>query len=144
MSRPGRWGEVLEIGFESGVGLSGDVALEAAHDLALGLALTGAPVGVVAGALAVAQPTDGDQVKRPVGKLLTLRISHRVQWALTAMEDHTLATVTVTWRSVPVGSSWLMAPLARRQLKAQLRRLQDAAIAAQRSVESRAREHGPA
>src|SRR5436305_15330199 len=47
--------------------LARDVALEAAHDVAVGLAFGRAALGVCAGALAVAQPADGDQVKRTVG-----------------------------------------------------------------------------
>ena len=47
--------------------LARDVAFEAAHDFALGLAFCGAALDVGAGALAVAKPADGDQVKRPVG-----------------------------------------------------------------------------
>ena len=57
-------GEVRAEGVED---LARDVALEAAHDVALGLAFGGAALGVCTGALAVAQPADGDQVKRPVG-----------------------------------------------------------------------------
>src|SRR5450755_2853109 len=57
-------GEIRAEGVED---LAGDVALEAAHDFALGLAFGRAALGVCTGALAVAQPADGDQVKRPVG-----------------------------------------------------------------------------
>ena len=56
-----------EVGEQGVVGLARDVALEAAHDFALGLAFGGAAFRVGAGALAVAQPADGDQVQRPVG-----------------------------------------------------------------------------
>jgi hypothetical protein len=47
--------------------LAGDVALDAADDLLTGLALSGAPGGVVAGGLVVAQPHDHDAVQRGVG-----------------------------------------------------------------------------
>ena len=56
-----------EVGPEGGEDLTRDVALEAAHDFALSLAFCGSALGVCAGALAVAQPADGDEVKRPVG-----------------------------------------------------------------------------
>jgi hypothetical protein len=49
------------------VGLAGDVALEAADDLGLGLALGDAALGVGAAALAVAQADDGDHVQGAVG-----------------------------------------------------------------------------
>src|SRR5580693_8072395 len=58
---------VGEVGLEGVVDLAGDVALEAAHDLALGFAFGGAALDVGAGALAVAQAADGDEVKRSVG-----------------------------------------------------------------------------
>src|SRR5450755_1121255 len=57
-------GEVVAEGVED---LARDVAFEAAHDFALGLAFGGAALGVCTGSVAVAQPADGDQVKRPVG-----------------------------------------------------------------------------
>jgi hypothetical protein len=60
-------GDVGEVGCEGVIGLAGDVALEAADDLALGLAFLGAPRGVGLGAWAVAQATDGDHVQRAVG-----------------------------------------------------------------------------
>src|SRR3954471_21042008 len=56
-----------QVGDEGVVELAGDVALEAADDLGLGLAFGGAPRGVSAGAFAVAQATDGDHVQRAVG-----------------------------------------------------------------------------
>src|SRR6266581_274551 len=59
--------EVGEVGAEGVVELAGDVALEAADDLGFGQALGGAPVGVGAGASAVAEPADGDQVECAVG-----------------------------------------------------------------------------
>ena len=66
-----RWlwsgGEVGEVGAECGVDLAGDVALEAAHDLALTLAFAGAACGVGLSALAVAQSADSDEVQRAVG-----------------------------------------------------------------------------
>lgn len=68
----------------------------------------------------------GEVVRSLLGKLLSLRISDRVKWVLASAEEATLATVTVTWRRVPVGSLWLMAPLARHQLGDRLRRLQRA------------------
>ena|SRR6516164_4183515 len=58
--------EILEVGAEHGVDLAGDVALEAAHDLSLGLAFACASLDVVAGALAVAQTHHCDEVKRSV------------------------------------------------------------------------------
>jgi len=65
----GRWRLVagLQVADEGVVRLAGDVALEAADDLGLGLAFGGAALGVGAGALAVAQPADGDHVQRAVG-----------------------------------------------------------------------------
>ena len=59
--------EVGEVGLEGGVDLAGDVALEAAEDLALGLAFGRAALRVGACALAVAQTADSDQVQGPVG-----------------------------------------------------------------------------
>ena len=47
--------------------LAGDVALEATHDVLLGLALCGAAFGVGAGFGAVAQAADGDEVQGSVG-----------------------------------------------------------------------------
>src|SRR5450755_3813621 len=58
---------VGEVCAEGVVDLAGDVAFEAAHDVALGLAFGRAALGVCTGALAVAQPAGSDQVKRPVG-----------------------------------------------------------------------------
>src|ERR1019366_9731490 len=60
-------GVVGEVGAKGVVDLAGDVALEAAEDLALGLAFGGPSLRVGAGALAVAQSADGDQVQCPVG-----------------------------------------------------------------------------
>src|SRR5450432_1589929 len=57
-------GEIRAEGVED---LARDVALEAAHDFALGLAFGGAAFDVGAGSVAVAQPADGDQVERSVG-----------------------------------------------------------------------------
>ena len=54
------WWEVL-------VDLAGDVALEAADDLAFGQALGGAAFDVGAGGLVVAHPDDGDDVEGAVG-----------------------------------------------------------------------------
>src|SRR3954454_25347533 len=59
--------ELGEVGAERVEELAGDVALEAADDLGLGLAFGGAALGVGAGAVAVAQPADGDHVQRAVG-----------------------------------------------------------------------------
>jgi hypothetical protein len=67
---------------EVGKGLAGDVALEAAHDLGLGLALGDAASDVVAGGLVVAHPDQGDTPKG------TVRIP-----------------VTAAVQSVPVGAS---------------------------------------
>ena len=62
------WVGVLgEVCAECVVDLAGDVALQAAEDLAFGLALGGASLRVGACALAVAQPADGDEVQCPVG-----------------------------------------------------------------------------
>src|SRR2546429_8825911 len=55
-----------EVGEQGVVGLAGDVALEAAHDFGLALAFGGTAFGVGAGAFAVAQAADGDQVQRSV------------------------------------------------------------------------------
>src|SRR3954452_20591464 len=52
---------------EGVIGLARDVALEAADDLAFGLAFGGAALRVGAGAVAVAQATDGDHVQGAVG-----------------------------------------------------------------------------
>src|SRR5271169_7216362 len=49
------------------VDLARDVALEAAHDFELGLSFGGASLRVCAGALAVAQAADGDEVQGAVG-----------------------------------------------------------------------------
>ncbi len=54
--------------------LAGDVALEAAHDLALRFAFASPPLGVGAGAVAVAKPADGDQVQRAVGLTVAARV----------------------------------------------------------------------
>src|SRR5208282_4626478 len=56
-----------EIRAQRVVDLASDVALEAAHDFEFGLSLGGAPLRVGAGALAVAQAADGDEVKSAVG-----------------------------------------------------------------------------
>ena len=58
---------VGEVGAERVVNLAGDVALETAEDVAFGLAFSGPSLCVGAGALAVAQSANGDQVQRPVG-----------------------------------------------------------------------------
>ena len=65
-----------EVVAEGGVGLAGDVALEAADDLGLGLASRRCGVGVGAGARAVAQATDGDQVQ---GARLALAVAAVVE-----------------------------------------------------------------
>jgi hypothetical protein len=54
--------DVCEVGTEGVEDLAGAVALEAPHDFALGLAFGGSALDVGAGALAVAQPADGDEV----------------------------------------------------------------------------------
>src|SRR3954449_1691133 len=59
--------EVGEVSAEGVVGLAGDVALEAADDLLLGLALGNPALRVGARALAVTQAADGDHVQRAVG-----------------------------------------------------------------------------
>ena len=62
-----RWGlQPGQVGEQGVVGLAGDVALEAAHDFGLRLAFGGAAFRVGAGALAVAQTADDDQVQRSV------------------------------------------------------------------------------
>jgi hypothetical protein len=61
------WLGVCEVRAEGVEDFARDVALEAAHDFALGLTFRGSTLDVCAGALAVAQPADGDEVKRPVG-----------------------------------------------------------------------------
>src|SRR5436309_915053 len=58
--------ECAEVGAEGVVGLAGDVALEAAEDLASVESVCGPLAGVGAGAVAVAEATDGDHVQRPV------------------------------------------------------------------------------
>jgi hypothetical protein len=68
------WLEIAEVSLEGVVDLAGDVSLEAAHDLALGFAFTRATLGVSAGALAVAQAADGDQVQRSVGLAVAARV----------------------------------------------------------------------
>src|SRR3954451_2688515 len=55
--------QVGQVGGEGVEELACDVALEAADDLALGLAVGEASLGVGAGALAVAQAADGDHVQ---------------------------------------------------------------------------------
>src|SRR6266542_5746292 len=67
LCRHRRRSELGKIGAEGVVELAGDVALEAADDLGFGQALGGATVGVGAGASAVAEAADGDQVERAVG-----------------------------------------------------------------------------
>src|SRR5438093_10283015 len=59
--------ELGEVGAEGLVGLAGDVALEAADDLAAVEAFGSAAVGVGAGAGVVAEAADGDHVERAVG-----------------------------------------------------------------------------
>ena len=65
------WGSRLrgvgEVGEEGVVDLACDVAFEAAHDFALGLAFGGAAFDVGAGSVAVAQRADRDEVERSVG-----------------------------------------------------------------------------
>src|SRR6266566_3431531 len=68
------WCEAGEIGAERVVELAGDVALEAADDVALGEAFGGAAGGVGAGAGAVLQPADGDHVQRLVGAAVAATI----------------------------------------------------------------------
>ena len=61
-------GEFLFAGLcERGVDLAGDVAFEAAHDLAFALALAGAAVDVGPGRLVVAHADEDDAVERGVG-----------------------------------------------------------------------------
>src|SRR6266511_2313552 len=66
MSSGGSQGLVIDL-VEHCEDFSGHVALEAADDLLLGLALGGAPGEVVAGGLVPAQPHDHDPVERGVG-----------------------------------------------------------------------------
>jgi len=66
--------EVGEVGAECVVDLAGDVALEAADDLGLGPAFGGTACGIVAGALAVAQPADSDEMQCPVGLAVATRV----------------------------------------------------------------------
>jgi hypothetical protein len=61
-----------------------------------------------------------------LGKLLSVRVSDQVEWVLASAEEGTLATVTATWRRMPIGSPGHMERLAHRQLGDQLRRLQEA------------------
>ena len=77
--RGGRGG-VGEVGAQRVVDLAGDVALEAAHDLALGLAFGGASLRVGAGALAVAQAADGDQVQGSVGLAVAAVVEAVAGW----------------------------------------------------------------
>src|SRR5215204_552405 len=56
-----RWG-----GFEESVELAGEVADQAASDLAVGLALSPSPLGVAAGGRVVSQPGQDDEVQRLV------------------------------------------------------------------------------
>jgi hypothetical protein len=51
------------VGLEESVELAGDVADQAASDLAVGLSLGAAPLGVGAGGWVVAQPGQDDQVQ---------------------------------------------------------------------------------
>src|SRR6266508_3105236 len=59
--------ERFEVGAEGVVGLAGDVALEAAEDLASVQSVGGSFGGVGAGVLAVAEPADGNHVQGAVG-----------------------------------------------------------------------------
>src|SRR5215216_3688902 len=59
--------EIGEVGAQRAVGLTRDVALEAAEDLRLALPFGGPAPRVGACARAVAQAADGDQVQRAVG-----------------------------------------------------------------------------
>src|SRR5216684_525547 len=63
--------QLRQVGEQGVIGLAGDVALEASHDFGLGLAFGGAAFRVGAGALAVAQATDGDEVQRSVRLAIT-------------------------------------------------------------------------
>lgn len=63
-----------EVGAEGGVDLAGDVTLQTADDLALGLAFAGAALGVDASALAVAQANDRNQVQGSVGVAVAARV----------------------------------------------------------------------
>src|SRR5215218_1505906 len=51
------------LGFEESVELAGDVADQAASDLAVGLALSPSPLGIGAGGRVIAQPGQDDQVE---------------------------------------------------------------------------------
>ena len=64
------WGR----GLECPVGLSGDVALEAPFDLAVGLSLGAAAFGVGAGCGVVAQPAEGDGVQCPARLAVTASV----------------------------------------------------------------------
>jgi uncharacterized protein YndB with AHSA1/START domain len=70
-----------------------------------------------------------DDVERSLlGKLLRLRVSNQVEYLLTPEgSDSTQVTATVTWQRLPARSLWLMAPLARRTMGAQLGRLEQLA-----------------
>lgn len=68
MSSGLEFGEALA---ERGVHLSGDVAFEAAHGLAFGLAFGETPLHVVPGAVAGAGSDDHDHVQRPVRVAIT-------------------------------------------------------------------------
>jgi len=78
--------EVGEVGLEGVVDLAGDVALEAAEDLSLGLAFGRASLRVGAGALAVAQAADGDEVECSVG-LAVAAVVEAVPCGLRAWRD---------------------------------------------------------
>ena len=63
--------ERLEVGDQGVVDLAGQVALDAAHDLRLAQAFSGAPLGVGAGAWAPAHADHDRKMERPVGGAVT-------------------------------------------------------------------------
>lgn len=66
--------ELGEVVGEGRVDLSGDVASEAAHGLAFGLALGDASLQIGLGPLAVAEPDHDGHVQRPVGATIATRV----------------------------------------------------------------------
>src|SRR6266516_7716894 len=92
------------------VDLAGEVAFQAADDLAVALALAGAPFDVVLGGLLVAQADEHDPVERGVGLALAWRLPPRLsRWRFVLPEQALIG-------EEPEGAGNSIRPLSRRGL----------------------------